>query len=220
MTYEFNILINNLEQACTRPLPGDYGHTRMMPQPVNGPPVDRAMPSDTCNDASVLLLLYPHQSRGTTELHFVLMRRPDYPGVHGGQISLPGGKRECGESRRRTALREAHEEVGINPRGVHVLGQLSSLYINRSGFCLFPFLAYSDVRPNFRRDPVEVAEIIEVPLSMFLDPLTQRREVWYLSHYGDVWVPFFNIHGHKVWGATAMVLSEFLFLLEAELIPT
>ncbi|MDX1521684.1 MAG: CoA pyrophosphatase, partial [Anaerolineae bacterium] len=101
----------------------------MAPQQVENQ-VNRWDSTSDCREAGVLILCYPHQSDASLapELHLILTRRNTYPGVHSGQISLPGGRREGNESLQATALREAEEEIGVNPQSVQVIGQLSSLF--------------------------------------------------------------------------------------------
>jgi 8-oxo-dGTP pyrophosphatase MutT (NUDIX family) len=212
-TYTTTFTIENIQQALTGPLPGIEGQIKMAPSPVDGR-VDRWQVPDNCRDAGVLLLLYPYASNGADQdLHLVLTRRHEYIGVHSGQISLPGGRRETGEPLQKTALRETKEEIGVVPEALEVVGQLSSLYTPPSNFCIYPFVGYSDSRPAFRSDPREVAELIEVPFSLFADPTTCKAETWYFEKYGSRQVPFFEVFGHKIWGATAMILSELLTLM-------
>lgn len=156
---------------------------------------------------SVLILLYCQQD----ELRLVLTRRRDDMRSHAGQISFPGGKREPDESLVTTALRETHEEVGIPPHHLKILGQLTTIYILPSDFEVHPFVAWyvGSQRPFFQPAPHEVAEIIEAPLNHLLKPTTRQQERWHLRGR-DLLVPFFAIGSHKVWGATAMMMSEFL----------
>jgi 8-oxo-dGTP pyrophosphatase MutT (NUDIX family) len=112
-----------------------------------------------------------------------------------------------------TALREAQEETGVLPDTLSIIGQLSPLYVPASNFCIYPFVAFSSVRPVLQPDPIEVAELIEVPLSLLLDPTIRKERTRYLNNYGERLVPYFDVYGHQVWGATAMMLEEFLTLL-------
>ena len=213
---QFNLpVIEDIRQALAAPLPGIEGQIKMAPQP-RPDQINRWDRSDNCREASVLLLLYPYATSKeyTPELYLVLIRRPEYQGVHSGQIALPGGRRENNELLQSTALREAHEEVGLVPETVEIIGQLSSLYTPPSNFCIYPFVAFSPIRPEFRPDAIEVAELIEVPLSLLLNPATYKEEMWHIPNYGDRRIPFFDVFGHYVWGATAMILSEFLTLLQ------
>jgi 8-oxo-dGTP pyrophosphatase MutT (NUDIX family) len=134
---------------------------------------------------------------------------------HKGQISLPGGAREGDEPLEWTALRETYEELGVDPQSVEVLGVLTPLYIFPSDYCIIPYVAARPDRPTFVPDPVEVAEVLEVLLLTLLDPTIRREEEWVL-HGTITRVPFYQIGEHKVWGATAMVLSEFAAVLSGQ----
>jgi 8-oxo-dGTP pyrophosphatase MutT (NUDIX family) len=164
---------------------------------------------DTCRKAGVLLLLYPKDGK----LRVLLTRRTDRVLHHRGQISLPGGEQHPGESIEATALRETSEELGIDLGAVRVLGRLTPLYIPPSNYCIYPTVAYLASPLEFRPQPDEVAEVIESPVDHLADPGSIRRETW---HYGgqDHEVPFYEFEGHKIWGATAMVLAEFLAVIQ------
>lgn len=155
----------------------------------------------------VLLLLYDHDD----DIYLVLTRRRDDLQSHAGQVSLPGGRREARETLVATALRETHEEIGIPPTAVTILGHLSPLYILPSDYEVHPFVAWykHSERPIFVPETREVAEIIDVSLGNLLDPATHQEEPWQL-HGLEITVPYFAVGEHKVWGATAMMLSEFL----------
>lgn len=157
-----------------------------------------------------MILLYPTRSG----LYFVLTRRTETVEAHKGQISLPGGAQELGESLQGTALREAGEELGIDPASITVLdGPLSPVYIPVSGFRATPFVGFTADRPNLTAAADEVVEIIETPLEMIVDENNIIEEEWSIRGYAGL-VPFFSIHGHKVWGATAMILGEFAEMLK------
>lgn len=155
----------------------------------------------------VLLLLYCHRRT----MHLVLTRRRDDLTSHAGQISFPGGRREPGETAVAAALRETEEEIGVPATAVTILGQLTTIYIPPSDYEVHPFVGWVNdgARPTFVPELREVAEILEVPLAQLLDPDT--REVGPIPVRGATYnVPYYNINGHKVWGATAILLSEFL----------
>lgn len=184
---------------------GTAAQQMMMPQArVNMRPPERLGEPRL---GGVLVLLYGRDG----ELCLVLTRRRDDLPSHAGQVSFPGGRHEPPETLQTTALRETYEEIGIPPEKVHILGELSPLYILPSDFQVQPFVGYyvNGERPCFQPNPAEVAEIIEAPLRHLLDPATRVEEEWELRGY-PVSVPFFQIEHHKVWGATAMMLSEFL----------
>jgi 8-oxo-dGTP pyrophosphatase MutT (NUDIX family) len=195
-----------IRQALGRPLPGRVAQIRMSIRPRLG--LEVRPPGHQPRQGGVLILLYPENGR----LHFPLTRRTETLEDHKGQISLPGGAREDDEPLEWTALRETHEELGVDSQSVQVLGALTPLYIFPSDYCVTPYVAARSDRPTFVPDPVEVAEVLEVPLLTLLDPAIRREEEWVL--YGTpTRVPFYQIGEHKVWGATAMVLSEFAAVL-------
>ena len=156
---------------------------------------------------AVLLLLYRH----ARELHLVLTRRRDDLPAHAGQISFPGGRQEETETLLEAALRETAEEIGVPETAVDPLGQLTPIYIPPSGFMVHPFVGWYKPakRPTFLPAINEVAEIIEVPLLHLLDPAIITEEPWDFRGH-QIIVPYFALNGHKVWGATAIMLSEFI----------
>ena len=187
------------------PLPGPRAQLTMAPRPRPFKPAPGTGP----RQAGVLLVLYPVDG----VLDLVLTVRTSSLNYHSGQISLPGGGWEEGDgSYLETALREAEEETGIATDGLEILGPLTPLYISPSNNVIHPFVAYTSRRPAFDPDPVEVAELLEVPLALLLDPATRREEDW-TWRGARLHVPFYAVGEHKVWGATAIVLAEFLALL-------
>ncbi len=158
--------------------------------------------------AGGLLLLTPHADSAA----IVLTVRADALGRHGGQVSMPGGVIEADEVAQSAALREAHEEIGLEPSAVRVLGALSPVDIPISGFRLHPVVAATTPTPTFVPAPDEVARVIQVPLSDLLDT---SRIVWRSVHRNgrDFEFPAFPFDGAEIWGATAMVLAELLALL-------
>lgn len=171
---------------------------------------DRTRPRDLPGQprvGGVLLLLYCHRQA----LHLVLTRRRDDLTSHAGQISFPGGRREPGETAVAAALRETEEEIGVPATAVTILGHLTTIYIPPSDYEVHPFVGWVNggERPIFVPEVREVAEILEVPLAHLLDPHT--REIGPIPVRGATYtVPYYNVNGHKVWGATAILLSEFL----------
>jgi 8-oxo-dGTP pyrophosphatase MutT (NUDIX family) len=197
----------NLKRALAAPLPGLLAQLAMAPR--HGP--DRTFTpavEASCLKAGVMLLLYLRQD----ELHIVLTRRTSTVLRHKDQIGFPGGKFEGSEDAVRAALRETSEEIGIAQARIDVVGSMTPLFIPPSNFCIYPVVGTAEGPLVFTPERNEVAEIIEVPLARLMDPATSRREDWTL--YGRaVEVPFYAFGPHKIWGATAMVLAEFLALL-------
>lgn len=199
-------MVEHVQAALRRPLPGVAAQVQLAP-PYRIEQLYQSPPANA-RPAGVLIVLYPHDG----VLHFPLTRRTEEVEKHKGQISLPGGAQEHGESLLDTALRETLEEIGVWVDRPAVLGALSPVYIPPSGFLITPYVAALPERPRFAPMGGEVAEMIEVPLPMLFDPGTVRRERWSVRGI-EVEVPFFQIGLHKVWGATAMVLSEFAAML-------
>ncbi|MFZ4523295.1 MAG: NUDIX hydrolase [Bacteroidales bacterium] len=203
MTFtEFIVL---LEQRLRGPLPGKSAQLKMSSLVRIQELMKFSQPEDAMQ-SSVLILLYPQQE----SIGLVLMLRPEYKGVHSGQISLPGGKYEdSDESLIFTALREANEEIGIDPGQVQIIGQLTDLYIPPSNFIVNPVVGYQASRPQFTADPSEVARLIEISLEELLDDSNRQMKKMKLSMGLSIKVPSYYINGDVIWGATAMILSEF-----------
>ncbi len=159
--------------------------------------------------AAVLIMLYTREDR----IHTVLIKRTEYPGAHSGQVSFPGGKYEEGDGNlHKTALREAGEELGIDTAGIVMLGELSQLKIPVSGMEVLPVVGHYPEKPEFNPDPEEVQYIIETPLTDLLNPDTRQERIRTIL-CKLVKVPYYNVDGNQVWGATAMILSEFLEII-------
>jgi 8-oxo-dGTP pyrophosphatase MutT (NUDIX family) len=204
-------LERQLRRALSPPLPGLDAQLRMAPQPRIG--WDPEHPPPDLRDAAALVLVYPFNAIP----HVLLTVRGAGLRKHTGQVSLPGGRVDVDESIETAALREASEEVGLPPASVRLLGRLTPLQIPISGYMLHPVVGLIETRPLFHRDEWEVARILEVPLSVFREPGIVKRWTRIREFGGqtvEIEVPYFDIDGEQVWGATAMVLAEFLAVIE------
>jgi 8-oxo-dGTP pyrophosphatase MutT (NUDIX family) len=199
-------LVERLPARLAGPLPGQAAHLHMAPLRREEDPAMLSVEGKDARLAATLVLLYPLDD-GASAL--VLTAR--HPGLrdHSGQISLPGGRIEAGETPEEAALREGWEEVGVDPAAPRVLGRLSPLYIPPSGFAVTPVVAAMERRPPFTPHEAEVAALIEVPLVRLLDPAT-RRLAERLVRGGTFEVPHFALGEYEVWGATAMMLAELI----------
>lgn len=203
-------VLHHLESRLRNPLPGLPAQLRMMPDPPPPGQKTYAETGDDCLHGAVLALIYPRGGKA----HLVFIRRPLTVVHHKGQIAFPGGHVEDGETPAEAAVREAWEEVGVIPGDIRLLGALTPLYIPPSHYCIYPFVAMTDIPPAFVPQPGEVDEIIETPLDHLLDEANLRTETWTFD-IGPRRVPFYAFGPHKIWGATAMVLSEFLEILRS-----
>jgi 8-oxo-dGTP pyrophosphatase MutT (NUDIX family) len=197
-----------LRTELEKPLPG----TEVQWQMASSDRMIRDFPRVPGKDAriaAVLILLYPYNN----SIYTVFMQRHDYNGVHGGQISFPGGKKEDSDfDNIQTALREAHEETGVDPSTISVIGTLTPLFIPVSNMIVTPVVGWTDKKPVFKHQEEEVVFLFEADLKRLLDtsivktkPMEIRGET--------IDVKYFDYDGHVIWGATAMIFYELLIIL-------
>lgn len=200
-----------LRTQLATPLPGLDAQLRMAPRPRPG--WDPHTVPEGTREAAGLVLLYPREHAW----HVLLTVRASALRHHTGQVSLPGGRVDPGETLEQAALREAFEEVGIGPEGVDIVGRLTPLHIPVSHHLLHPVVGITAARPAFRIAEAEVERVIEAPLVQLRAPEAVRWEQRVRERPPSVLmdVPFFDVDGARVWGATAMVLAEFLAVLDA-----
>ncbi len=194
--------------ALTNPLPGVQAHVLMV---VPGRGLYPIIP-DSAKKAAVLILLYHRVDRIFISL---IKRKHHEADRHSGQISFPGGKMETSDNYPvETALREAREEIGIGDT-IEILGQLSPLYIPVSNFYVAPVIAwYASSNPYFNIQETEVDELIELDLGLLLHPDTKtHKNITIFSTLTIQEVPAYEVHGHVIWGATAMILREMEWML-------
>ena len=206
---DFEKFTEALQQRLLLPLPGREAQVKMAPYPVEEKRF-REDPDRPAKPSGVMVLLYPHEG----EIYLPLMKRPTYPGAHSGQVSFPGGKFEPEDTDFiQTALRETREEIGVAEEQVSLLGSLTELFIIASNFKVYPSVGYVPERPVFLPDPVEVVEVLEVSLTDLRDESKKGiKEMRFGEHV--IHSPYFDVQGHVVWGATAMMLSELIHITE------
>jgi len=207
---DFNAFKAAVSKGLALGLPGVEAQYRLVPPDRPRPNFDE-IETNNPRKAGVLALFYP-----VAEVpHLVLLKRNTYPGVHSGQISLPGGQaEELDGNITETALREAHEEIGVHPKEVSVLGNLTRVYIPPSNFLVQPVLGISKQRPAFIPEAKEVSALVEVPFHIFLNS-EYFRETRVEARGLVMHVPAYHIDGHVIWGATAMMISEIVALLKS-----
>jgi 8-oxo-dGTP pyrophosphatase MutT (NUDIX family) len=198
-----------LKREILKGLPGTEVQFRMAPPDLHLMNFPKA-PGPQTRIAAVLVLLYEQQG----DLSTVFIQRPDYEGVHGGQISFPGGMKELSDQNLvQTALREANEEVGVDTSGISVIGTLTPLFIPVSDILVTPVAGWIDEKPVYNLQTEEVVFLIEGSLEKFLDPSLVRIKV--LKIRGRTRrIKYFDYNGYVIWGATAMILNELLEIMK------
>ena len=198
---EFDQLILHLKKRINTNLPGRDSHNKMK---VNyREKIKFPFTINKTKPAAVLLLLYPNDN----QIFFYLTKRTENLKYHKGQISLPGGSKERGETLLETALRETEEEIGVNKNQISILGNITPLFIPVTGFMMTPFIGFISKKPLIKLDSMEVADIFSVNI---LDLINNDKLITYRQIKGkNLNIPYFSLNNHQVWGATSMVLSEF-----------
>ena len=207
--------IHFIEQIRTRlqqPLPGIIAQNKMAPTIRNYQSIKHEKKP---RHSAVMILLYEKN----TELYSSFFKRPEYEGHHGGQIAFPGGKCERHDKNiEETALRETEEEFGVPRQSITVLGALSKLYIPVSNLDVTPFVGFIATTPIFKPNPSEVEYIIEIPVRQLIDDsfktiLKKQR------HSMEIETPMYVFDHNEIWGATAMITSEFEEIIREISIP-
>ena len=196
-----NIFTNKIRKQLLN-LPGSKYQDLMMPS-YRG----KLLKGEKKLDSAVMIILYYKNN----ELYTSIIKRSVYDGKHSGQMALPGGKyQESDENLINTAIRETYEEIGVNIKESEILGELTSLIIPVSNILVTPIVCFIDYNPEYKINKTEVQQIYEVPITHFLKNKKIKKEIQYNT---QVTIPYFDIQNETVWGATAMILSEFLELL-------
>ncbi len=200
-------IVELLKQRLQEDLPGQKAHIEMYP-PSRFREMNRSR--DTAKKSAVLLMLYEKNN----SVYIMLIVRTKGDNAHSGQISFPGGKCEqFDENITATALREANEEIGVNIENIKVIGQLSSLFIPVSNFIVYPVVAYHTGSLELNPNHAEVSELLEIPIHSLLD--SKNKIISKVNARGKiVKVPSFVIQDKIIWGATAMMINEFIYVLK------
>lgn len=198
-------LMHFLKLRLQQPLPGVDAQMKLAPD-IRQLIKDE---SDKVNiQSSVLILLFPDHGIW----HIVFIKRSEYNGVHSGQVGFPGGKMMNGETELQTALRETAEEIGINPLKIKILGKITPLFIPVSKTKVNPFVGYLVQRPVFTPCKKEVDYVIELPVLNLLQPDAVVVENLHIRGY-SIKAAGYKAGNDFIWGATAMMLGEFVELL-------
>ncbi len=206
-------LLDQLQQRLQQPLPGEEAHEplRATPTGLIKPKFDHSLPP---KPGSVMILLYPDGG----QVKFPLTKRHEYLGAHGGQVSLPGGKAEPGETAIETALRETEEEIGVKAQQIKVIGELSQFFVMPSNFMVIPVVGFVEQRPVYQAQQSEVVRIIEGDISDLIRTDAIRTKEILAAKMYPMLAPHFEIEGEVVWGATAMMLNELRVIIREILV--
>ena len=198
-----NTIINNIKSELLKPLPGLKYQAKMAPSAR----LNNYNPNPKfARKGGVLLLLYYSDN----ELNIALIKRAKDGGVHSGQIAFPGGKHEQEDSSIiETALRETNEEIGVNKNSIEVLGTLTNLYIPVSNYNVYPTVGFCNTEPKFTINKSEVEKMILLPLNNFIK-LENIKSGKITVKNQEIETKFYKINDQIIWGATAMIISEFI----------
>jgi len=199
-----NKFIEDIRQSLKGELPGQeaqYKMTHAVRRTYKPAPEDARI-------ACVMCLFY--EKNGAPHIAFIQRTSKNPNDRHGGQIGFPGGKsEEEDQSREDTARRETEEEIGVKGTDIDILGALTPLYIPVSNFQVYPFVGYLDYEPTFKRQEEEVDAVLEIPFSTFLKEENRKtKDMRFSENVILKNVPYFDLGGHVLWGATAMMMSE------------
>ncbi|OFX19321.1 MAG: hypothetical protein A2041_03240 [Bacteroidetes bacterium GWA2_31_9b] len=201
----YSDFFNSLKKQLQKELPGLTAQLKMAPsiRPISDSEISRI-------NAAVLILLYIKEEK----INLAFIKRSEYDGPHSGQISLPGGKyKESDKTFIHTAIRESEEEIGINSDDIEILGQLTPLQIPISKYYVQPVIGRYKIEPIFTPDKLEVDYVIEINLDDLSNIENCKTEQFNFKHL-QFEAPVYKCNNHIIWGATAMILSEFLEVIK------
>lgn len=200
-------LIISLENQLRNKLPGKLAQKIMRPKYRGSK--NKNYTINNAISSAVLILLFKEKN----VFKYYLTLRSNNVGKHKGQISLPGGSQEKNESLEFTAIRETEEEIGINKDTIYIIGKLTKLFVPVSGFCIYPFVGWTNKIPKIKPSN-EVKKVFNVKISELLDRNNEKRKQIVINNKITE-IPYFNLRNKEVWGATAMILSEFKKILKS-----
>ncbi|PLX16767.1 MAG: coenzyme A pyrophosphatase [Salinivirgaceae bacterium] len=206
MSIDTEKYLKNLKEKLQMELPGSAAHEIMKP----GGRVLRPDNDIRPRQSAVLILLYEKND----ELELIMIKRAEYDGVHSGQIAFPGGKKESNDNDlMETAFRETKEEVGLNRTQIDIMGKLSPLWIPVSNMCVHPYVGFYNADPIFVIQEKEVQKVLTFPLKELLKEKTITKSIFSGRKY-SIEAPCYKVNGEKIWGASAMILSELITILK------
>ena len=202
----------DLKLKLSKPLPGVISHQKMAPKHHADELTKREYLVQNAKKSAVLILFFHEDDM----LKMIVIRRSVYVGVHSGQIAFPGGRYEEEDGDVKvTALREIEEEIGIPEDKIEIIGRLSDIYVAPSNFLISVFVGYLAEKPVYKIDEREVNEVIEIPFVDFFKPDVIKHKDFYINSIkASSKAPYFDVTNAEIWGASAMVVSELLDVLQ------
>jgi 8-oxo-dGTP pyrophosphatase MutT (NUDIX family) len=199
---------NEIKKKLSKPLPGVASHLKLAPKARVSELINFNGNETNAKKSAVMILLYQEGD----ELKVIFIKRGMYVGIHAGQIAFPGGKYEDSDiNLENTALREVEEEIGIPASEIEVLGRLTDIYVSKSNFIISTFVGFLKQKPFFVKSEREVAEIYEIDLKLFFeDNIIFEKDFIVPSSQSSVRALYYKIENIDIWGASAMVMTEFI----------
>lgn len=203
-----NRFVRELRLEISYGIPGFDAQKRMSPS-IREDLLGNTKPNEKTRQSAVLILIFPLNGKLST----IFIKRPTYEGPHSGQVSFPGGKfDEVDETLIETALRETHEEIGIDTDQINIIGPITPLYIPVSNMMVTPVIGFIESLPALNPNVQEVEYTITVSIDELINP--KNKSVKIISAHGkQITAPYYNVSNETIWGATAMILSEFLEII-------
>ncbi len=202
---------DELKQKFQLPLPGLASHLKMAPKHRVQELINKNYGAQNAQKSAVLIVFF-HESE---QLKMIVIRRSRYVGIHSGQIAFPGGRFETEDiDVQTTALREIEEEIGIARDEIEIIGRLSDIYVPPSNFLISVFVGYLGKKPLYKMQEREVDEVIEIPFREFFNPNVIKQKDFYVNSIKAASnAPYFDVSKSEIWGASAMVISELMDVL-------
>lgn len=203
-----------IQERLSQPLPGAKSHLKLAPKEIKHTYNLQHKSVIEAKKSAVMILLFEENNT----LKVVLIRRSMYVGIHAGQVAFPGGRsEEFDADLEATALREVEEEIGIKPDAIEILGRLSDIYIAKSNFIVSTFVGFLREKPVFEKDQREVADIYELKLSHFFeDNIVFEKDFKVPLEHSSIKALYYKIENVDIWGASAMIMSEFVDAMVGE----
>lgn len=207
---DFDVFVDSLSRRLKQPLPGLEAQLKVLPAYRAALRREAQSPADA-RQSAVLILLFPEGH----DIKTVFIQRNIYDGVHSGQVAFPGGRYEKGDKDlEKTALRETEEEVGVPASGIRLIGKLTKIYIPPSNFDVLPFVGCLAEPPTFIPDPSEVSRVFTASMYHLIRPESCQMRAINLPDGRQIEAPCYLVDDYRIWGATSMILSEFIEVLK------